>query len=286
MKKVKLFIFISVLISLFIFSLNVFSQEVGMGLQFSNPEDLEKANKYEGGFRGEIPKRLDFSKYMPPVMNQGSQNSCVGFSVGYYTLSYLIFSYDDNAYYTETGTLDYSKVFSPAFIYNIANGGQNYGIRFIDAFEILAQTGCARWKTFPYRESDYITYPHDSCFYDAMNYIVDYTRFLVFYYIDIQLFKEAMNEYQRPINIGAAIDKSLIKDGYSYYNGGKKGNFIWKKYKDNVTGGHALTIVGYDDNIGAFKIINSWGTNWGEDGYFWIDYDFVPYCIKEAYIIY
>lgn len=286
MAKSKLLTFLIILSLLFIFSFNVFSQEIGTGLQFAKPEDLEKASKYEGGFRGNIAYKLDFSKYMPPVMNQGSQNSCVGFSVGYYTLSYLTFSYLENSYYTKSGALDYNKVFSPSFIYNIANGGKNYGIRFIDAFEILAQMGCARWNTFPYVESDYYTYPPDSCFYDAMNYIIDYTRFLVFYYIDVELFKEAMNEYQRPINIGVAIDQSLIKDGYDYYKSGKKGHFIWKKYKDNNIGGHALTIVGYDDDLGAFKIINSWGTNWGEDGYFWIDYDFVPYCIKEAYIIY
>ena len=44
---------------------------------------------------------------------------------------------------------------------------------------------------------------------------------------------------------------------------------------DNLLGGHAVTIVGYDDNRGAFKIRNSWGTSWGQKGYFWIDYDYV-----------
>lgn len=286
MKKINTLKFIIVLFVVLFSIVSTFSQEVGTGLKFASPEDLEKSNKYEGGFRGDIPYRFDLSPYMPPIMNQGTQNSCVGFSVGYYTLSYLTFSYLENSYYTRTGSLDYSKVFSPAFIYNIANGGNNYGMRFIDAFEILSQIGCARWRTFPYIESDFMTYPHDSCFYDAMNYIVDYTRFLVFYYIDVNLFKEAMNEYQRPINIGTAIDNSLIKDGYAYYQSGKRGHFIWSKYKDKNLGGHALTIVGYDDGIGAFKIINSWGNSWGEDGYFWIDYDFIPYCVKEAYIIY
>jgi hypothetical protein len=39
-------------------------------------------------------------------------------------------------------------------------------------------------------------------------------------------------------------------------------------------GGHALCVVGYDDNVGggAFKIANSWGKNWGKSGFFWLRY--------------
>jgi C1A family cysteine protease len=44
-------------------------------------------------------------------------------------------------------------------------------------------------------------------------------------------------------------------------------------------GGHAMTIVGYDDNRvsprgdkGAFKLLNSWGTGWGDRGYGWVSY--------------
>jgi C1A family cysteine protease/TolA-binding protein len=35
---------------------------------------------------------------------------------------------------------------------------------------------------------------------------------------------------------------------------------------------HAVTLVGWDDSKGAWLLRNSWGTNWGEDGYMWIDY--------------
>jgi len=40
-------------------------------------------------------------------------------------------------------------------------------------------------------------------------------------------------------------------------------------------GGHAMCIVGYDDTKfgGAFEIVNSWGDDWGNNGFLWIKYN-------------
>ena len=52
-------------------------------------------------------------------------------------------------------------------------------------------------------------------------------------------------------------------------------------------GGHAITWVGYDDchpnpdgSIGAFKVQNSWGTNEGENGFFWMSYKWINYFLS------
>lgn len=42
--------------------------------------------------------------------------------------------------------------------------------------------------------------------------------------------------------------------------------------KGTVSGDHAVVVVGYDDMKGAFKIMNSWGPEWGHGGFFWIKY--------------
>jgi hypothetical protein len=47
---------------------------------------------------------------------------------------------------------------------------------------------------------------------------------------------------------------------------------------------HAVTVVGYDDERRALKIINSWGTEWGDDGFFWMDYRAARQLIAEAYV--
>ncbi|MCR5609099.1 MAG: hypothetical protein K6G26_08560, partial [Lachnospiraceae bacterium] len=67
-----------------------------------------------------------------------------------------------------------------------------------------------------------------------------------------------------------------------------KGEWICPRCDRDGEGLHRMTLVGYDDNIwvdinqngvkelgemGAFKIANSWGTDWGNKGFMWVSYD-------------
>ena len=42
-----------------------------------------------------------------------------------------------------------------------------------------------------------------------------------------------------------------------------------------VWAGHAVVVVGFDDDRfgGAFRVLNSWGPGWGDQGFFWLPYD-------------
>ena len=33
-----------------------------------------------------------------------------------------------------------------------------------------------------------------------------------------------------------------------------------------------MLVVGYDDAMNAFKAVNSWGPEWGDQGFVWIDF--------------
>ena len=53
----------------------------------------------------------------------------------------------------------------------------------------------------------------------------------------------------------------------------------------DLGGSHAMVVVGYDDDRQAFRILNSWGRNWGEGGYGWFGYDFWKRNVKVGFVI-
>lgn len=58
----------------------------------------------------------------------------------------------------------------------------------------------------------------------------------------------------------------VYQDFFSYKSG------VYTHVTGSQAGGHCVTIVGYDDNPGYWICKNSWGTNWGEQGFFRIAY--------------
>jgi C1A family cysteine protease len=58
----------------------------------------------------------------------------------------------------------------------------------------------------------------------------------------------------------------VYQDFFSYKSG------IYKHVSGDQAGGHCVTIVGYNDNPGYWICKNSWGTGWGEQGFFCIAY--------------
>jgi len=47
------------------------------------------------------------------------------------------------------------------------------------------------------------------------------------------------------------------------------------KLYENFLGGHAVMACGYDDSINCFIVRNSWGIEWGDEGYFYLPYEFI-----------
>ena len=79
---------------------------------------------------------------------------------------------------------------------------------------------------------------------------------------DIESIKSAL------INYGPLIICMYFGRDFNYYTGG-----IYKLKWGGIIGGHVITIVGYNDSEECWIVKNSWGTLWGEKGWFRLAYD-------------
>ena len=63
-----------------------------------------------------------------------------------------------------------------------------------------------------------------------------------------------------------------------------RGDVIYKDAEEPGRG-HAMVLVGYDDAKQAFRVQNSVGSNWGNEGYGWISYEIWSQQVDIGFVI-
>lgn len=252
MKKLHLFLAITIFSTLFLCTCKPKNKPgnttVKLGMLIESPEKLAGiplASTPAGGT--ELPASIDLSDKLPPVGNQGMQNSCVAWAI-----AYALKSYEEKV---ESGQ---QYKFSPSFIYNQINNGQNAPTYVTDALNVLSQQGVCLYDDMPYDQNDWVSKPSEQSKLSAKKYRIDYWRKIN--HTDVKEVKAHLAAGY-PVIIGAVVSDEFIRNGKD----------IWKD-PGTQEGGHCMLLVGYDDNKNAFKVMNSWGTEWGDNGFGWIDY--------------
>lgn len=213
-----------------------------------------------------IPASLDLSSQFPPVGDQGKQGSCVGWAVGYAMKTYL-------ERQEEGWPVTFPKYqFSPAWIYNQIRYGTNLGIPIDEALDFVVAQGCDTLEKFPYDQNDYDNKPDTASLMRAVKYrsrswaYAGAFSFLGHTYWSPDIIKWLLAS-------GAPVVIRVLD--YPDLDHLNSSNPVYDTIYSTNRGGHALCLVGYDDDKRAFKFMNSWGTSWGINGYGWISYDLI-----------
>ena len=264
---------------LIIFSLQFY----GQGLKLTPKEEIQiftklPADKY--GFATILPSSSSLEKYVPPVRTQKG-STCVGFASFYYGLSTM---YNERLNLL-TDDEKHIHSFDPYFIYSIIFNGTedcDSGLYYSDAFEKLKNIGAKKllYPPFTNCQTKWSNDKLKSTFQYTTPYSINEWYTIVRDHPDfLSIIKEQIYSEKTPVI--ASFD--FVKSMYDVKEDG-----LWSpRDSEEVDGGHALCVVGYDDYKfgGAFRIVNSWGADFGDDGFMWVKYaDFQKY-VYAAYVM-
>lgn len=242
----------------------------GLGLRDVDSSRLDPARMAPPRPLREPPRTaVDNSAGLPPVGDQGSQGSCGAWSIGYYCKTYM----EGREHGWGVGTPDHQ--FSPAYIYNQARIPADGGMWFNDTMKLVEQLGCSTLATMPYSGGDYTSWPSEAAYREALHY-----RTAGHFWINTES-AGALDQVKSHVAAGNVGLLAILIYG-NFDNISSYGtNYCIADRTGSNRGGHAVTIVGYDDGrvthdgTGAFRCVNSWGTDWGDAGFFWISYQAV-----------
>jgi len=233
-----------------------------------------------------LPTAVDNStfSYFPPVGDQQAQNSCAAWSTTYYFETYT--QAMDEGYDTSTGNPDY--LCSPAFTYPLVNGGADNGAVLEFTMLQLSRSGASSWTDMPWTDTDATTWPSETAWVHALR-----NRTSTANAIDgsTPAGNTAIKQFLANGQL-AIIGLNVYTTWYSSYplDGNGINNGVYYATNGANVGGHALTLVGYDDgksyvdsrdgltHYGAFLLANQWSSLWGvtnsvgKRGFMWIAY--------------
>ncbi len=204
----------------------------------------------------------------PKVGNQGYQGSCAAWAATYYTYGYLEATDND---WTSAKSGNPSQLVSPAWTYNKVNGGADRGSWMGDNMRIIQDWGVPTLATMPYKDNDPVSWGSQSAFREAPLHRGSEVRYISGTSMGL------LNAIKAVIVNGTPITFAI--DAGQYNRGFSDGNYILtaNEYISwNLN--HANTIVGWNDSItddgevGAFRIVNSWGGGWADKGFYWLTF--------------
>jgi C1A family cysteine protease len=205
-----------------------------------------------------IPQHLDLRSICSPVENQGNLGSCTANALA--------------------GALEFLEIknnipfkdMSRLFIYyneRVLEDSieSDSGAMIRDGIKTLRRQGVCTEKKWPYIIKKFAVKPVPACYKEALNYqITSYHRILTIDEMRICLAEGF------PFVFGFTVYESFESQEIT-----KTGIVQMPKPNERSIGGHAVLAVGYDEVQKRFIVRNSWGTAWGQNGYFTIPYDYV-----------
>jgi C1A family cysteine protease len=214
-----------------------------------------------------LREQVDLRKWASAVESQGHLGSCTGqATVGAYEL--LLNKEVPDKF------VDLSRLF---VYYNArlleGETGEDIGAYVRDAIKGVRQYGACKESIWPYIIEDYATVPSAESYTDAkQRNIKNYYRLL-----SLEDVLDALNN-DWPVVFSCEV--------YPGFDDMKKENDVISLPKESAysLGGHAMVFVGYDMTKQQMLVRNSFGTDWGNEGYCWMPFEYARKELMDRWV--
>jgi C1A family cysteine protease len=223
------------------------------------------------------PESVDLREWFSEIEDQGQIGSCTA-NAGVALVEY----FERKAF---ANHIDASRLFLYKVTRNLMHETGDTGAYLRTTMGALVLFGVPPEAYWPYNTAKFDAEPPAFCYAYAQRY-----QAIKFYRLDPppDTSKEAVLDRIKT-NLAASLPSMFGFTVYSSISQAEKtGAIPFPTRGEKVVGGHAVVAVGYDDGkkiknsnrgseetTGAFRIRNSWGTDWGEEGYGWLPYEYV-----------
>ena len=207
-----------------------------------------------------LPVSIDLRNQCPPVYDQGQLGSCTGNGIA------AAIQFDRIKQNLKPDFIP-SRLFiyyNERVIEHTINSDSGAAIR--DGIKTVSKQGDCPESEWPYDITKFATKPTAKCFKDALKYkAVQYQKLL-----------QNLNQLKGCLASGYPIIFGFtVYDSFEGASVAKTGEVPMPGANEQVLGGHCVVAVGYDDSKQCFIIRNSWGDNWGINGYCWMPYAYL-----------
>lgn len=218
--------------------------------------------------RLKFPKKVDISQFCSAVEDQGVLGSCTACALA--GNIELLDNKVDGLY------VDVSRLF---IYYNerVLRQQEDYdsGASLRDGIKTLAKQGSCLEKSWPYVIRKFNIKPPKNCYEQAKNRLIS-----SYYRISGLNEMLACLAEGYPFVFGFTVYESFFSKEVQ-----KTGIANFPEKEERAFGGHAVMAVGYNQITKRFNIRNSWGTKWGNKGYFTLPFTYLETLAADFWTI-
>lgn len=206
-----------------------------------------------------LPTMVDLRGHCPPVYDQGQLGSCTANAIG----GAIEFEQKKQA----------AKTFVPSRLFIYYNERvlehsveSDSGAQLRDGMKVASKLGGPPETDWPYDVERFAERPPAEAFRDGVKHrVLSYHRVA-----------RVLNQFKGCLAAGFPFVLGFtVYDSFESAAVAHSGQMNMPQPGEQVLGGHAVLAVGYDDAQQRFIVRNSWGPDWGMNGYFTMPYAYL-----------